>query len=283
MKKTILIAAGVCIAAVVGVVWLHAATPTVGATAVNPAYIVINTPTQVVVTTQITDSSLLPGGVNLLKVDAGGKTLSTIGVMHDDGVNGDAMAGDKTFSYRFTLNEPVVGVAYFRVSAAFKGVLQRVQSPVVGVTIDPFALPPDPGDAGKQTLAGIDSDNDGVRDDVQRYIAISQAAAPATRAALRQIVVPNQEFVLNADADVQTILNIESLRNKATDCLKYVRGGDIEGSASLNKALRAQLLNTRARQVAYLTADAKLSGHFFTLTEPSAASCNFDPTHPPLN
>jgi hypothetical protein len=32
-------------------------------------------------------------------------------------------------------------------------------------------LPPDPGQAGKLTIDGIDVDKDGVRDDVQRWIA----------------------------------------------------------------------------------------------------------------
>ncbi|MCF6156788.1 MAG: hypothetical protein E3K36_16465 [Candidatus Brocadia sp.] len=33
-----------------------------------------------------------------------------------------------------------------------------------------FVLPPDPGKAGKETLLGIDTDGDGVRDDIQRRI-----------------------------------------------------------------------------------------------------------------
>jgi len=33
-------------------------------------------------------------------------------------------------------------------------------------------LPPDPGAAGHESLAGIDSDDDGLRDDIQRLIAI---------------------------------------------------------------------------------------------------------------
>ena len=33
-----------------------------------------------------------------------------------------------------------------------------------------FVLPPDPGKAGKETPLGIDTDGDGVRDDIQRYI-----------------------------------------------------------------------------------------------------------------
>lgn len=40
----------------------------------------------------------------------------------------------------------------------------------VTIVVHSERVPPDPGDAGKQTLAGIDSDYDGVRDDVQRYL-----------------------------------------------------------------------------------------------------------------
>jgi hypothetical protein len=48
--------------------------------------------------------------------------------------------------------------------------------PVQGNTAEPIAtgkaeLPPDPGRAGRQTVAGIDVNNNGVRDDVERYIA----------------------------------------------------------------------------------------------------------------
>src|SRR5438105_4430912 len=104
MKKYIIIAAIAVLTLAVGVVWLHAA-PTIGTAVALPAYIVINEPTQVLITTTITDTSLLPNGVNLLKTDATGKTLSTIGVMHDDGISGDISAGDKIFSYRLSLNE----------------------------------------------------------------------------------------------------------------------------------------------------------------------------------
>src|SRR5436305_503579 len=41
-------------------------------------------------------------------------------------------------------------------------------------------LPPDPGPAGKLTLGGIDSDHDGVRDDLQRYIVLTYGGSPST-------------------------------------------------------------------------------------------------------
>ena len=49
----------------------------------------------------------------------------------------------------------------------------KIRSSIILVLSDTPAdddLPPDPGEAGKKTIAGIDSDNDGVRDDVQRWI-----------------------------------------------------------------------------------------------------------------
>src|SRR5436190_5134416 len=135
MKKALIIAA--CVAVVVSgaAVWLHAATPTVGALTANPSSGLINTPTSVMFTVTITDPSLLPNGVNLLQTDPNGKTVVTIGVMHDDGNNGDAVAGDKTFSYQVVVSPSTPVVVYYRASAAFRGVLQRVVSNVVTVSI----------------------------------------------------------------------------------------------------------------------------------------------------
>lgn len=70
-------------------------------------------------------------------------------------------------------------------------------------------LPPDPGAAGLKTVEGIDADRDGVRDDVQRFIAInyghSQRASKAltllAKSALHQVqlgdsVSPSDAFEL---------------------------------------------------------------------------------------
>src|SRR5258708_6687613 len=80
--------------------------PTVGIPFASPTTVLVNTTTTVTVTCQISDSTLLPGGVNLLRPDPAGIAESTIlGVMHDDGKNGDAVAGDKIFSLQVSLNE----------------------------------------------------------------------------------------------------------------------------------------------------------------------------------
>jgi len=53
-------------------------------------------------------------------------------------------------------------------------------------------LPPDPGEAGMQTLLGIDSDSDGVRDDIQRYIYFAYPDNEKVRVALTQIAIEYQ-------------------------------------------------------------------------------------------
>lgn len=49
----------------------------------------------------------------------------------------------------------------------------------------PAGFPPDPGEKGKATLEGIDSDKDGVRDDLQRWIYATYPNEPEKVRALR--------------------------------------------------------------------------------------------------
>ncbi|HLG56870.1 MAG TPA: hypothetical protein VI485_16145 [Vicinamibacterales bacterium] len=149
-----------------GAAWLTAA-PSIGTVAATPAYVVVDTATPVLFTAQIADSSVIPTGVNLLNVDAAGKTIAIIGVMRDDGSSGDLKAGDKVFSLRATVNRPAVGQAFYRVSAAFKGVLQRVQSSSIELAVwshyvdteSPvaFALPPEWSIENNDGVLGLSS------------------------------------------------------------------------------------------------------------------------------
>ena len=51
----------------------------------------------------------------------------------------------------------------------------------------PPGFPPDPGEEGKKTIQGIDSDRDGVRDDVQMWIYAFVPNEPKRQMALRQM------------------------------------------------------------------------------------------------
>jgi hypothetical protein len=99
------------------------AAPTLGAIFVAPTIVSINMPTSVTVSVSIPDTSLISGSVNLVRLNSGAPTI--LGQLHDDGLNGDALAGDRVYTIQVSLNEPAIGRVQLQVSAAFRGTLLR--------------------------------------------------------------------------------------------------------------------------------------------------------------
>jgi len=128
------------------------AAPTIGAVRTTPMTALIGTPTLFTVTASVTDPSLIAGGVNLIQLNPNG-TTTILGTMHDDGLNGDAFAGDLVFTLVVTLNVPTASQIQLQVSAAFKGVLQRVKSPMQTVFFQPANAPQQSIAALAQNLA----------------------------------------------------------------------------------------------------------------------------------
>jgi len=141
-------------------------------------------------------------------------------------------------------------------------------------------LPPDPGAAGKLTLAGIDSDNDGVRDDVQRWIVITYPNSQKTRTALRQMAKAMQLIIMNASNPAAARAN-SIMADKASFCIDFVRaqvlGTVITDTYKINRETEAIFLNTAARTKAWLQADHYLSGMMFNIPADLSLSCNFNP------
>jgi hypothetical protein len=135
-------------------------------------------------------------------------------------------------------------------------------------------LPPDPGEAGKATLAGIDSDNDGVRDDVQRWIALTYPNSAKTRAALTQGTINVQQALLYAD-DKEHSIQIATDNSRYVECLTYIFPDD---APDIGAALLAETLNTDSRSRAYLAYDRQLGGQVFhgRRMDEWKTSCSFD-------
>jgi hypothetical protein len=115
--------------------------PTIGVPTTTPSLIIANTPTTVTVTVQISGASPIPGGVNLLRLGASATQTTILGVMHDDGKNGDAVAGDGIYTLQVPFSEPTTGDLNLQVSAAFHTTLRRtnsqaIQLPVFGMLGD---------------------------------------------------------------------------------------------------------------------------------------------------
>jgi hypothetical protein len=119
--------------AVLGSTRLLAAT--IDTPSATPSSILINTATVVTVSVVIDDPALVPGSVSLLRQRAAGTQPSSLGQLHDDGKNGDAVAGDHIYTIQVTLNEPSAAPIQMQVSAAFRGALRRVLSSQVAITV----------------------------------------------------------------------------------------------------------------------------------------------------
>ena len=121
-------------------------------------------------------------------------------------------------------------------------------------------LPPEPDpDVNNATLLGIDSNNNGVRDDVERWIfktyehPIVQAVAMQNARAFQIILV-----------DPSKARETDKLMENQTDCQSYYMHQDskklIPRGKSLYKESRPLILNTRERNRAYYEYNQALSG-----------------------
>ncbi|MEO6463609.1 MAG: choice-of-anchor X domain-containing protein, partial [Candidatus Eisenbacteria bacterium] len=133
-----------CVACAVGAAMLvpvnAQAAPEVALATAEPTQILVGKPTRVLFSADIADPTFIPGGANLLQVGAPGTNPTIAGVLRDDGTGGDEIAGDGRYSLEVTLNEPVTKQLTFRISAAFRGQLRRVNS--VDVVVSALANRP---------------------------------------------------------------------------------------------------------------------------------------------
>jgi len=125
---------------------------------------------------------------------------------------------------------------------------------------DSTTLPPDPGDDGKITLTGIDSDSDGLRDDVQIAIHERFPNDDQKRSALTQKAKAIQDAVIAGDSSNPTSMNeaSKSVIN-AVDCLHE----KMDDPTSEIGFIEDKVINTSDRSQAYIKFNDSLSGQFF--------------------
>jgi hypothetical protein len=138
--------------------------------------------------------------------------------------------------------------------------LSEARSLPIEIVIAGDSLPPDPGSAGQLTLEGVDSDADGLRDDLQRHILLSYDD-PATRSALTVIAKSFQSALLGA-ADKSASLNEAGRLQRGIECLYSFRSD----AKTTKNILMARVLNTRERSLAYLQFNHQLEGEIFRAT-----------------
>ena len=139
-------------------------------------------------------------------------------------------------------------------------------------------LPPDPGDAGKATVEGVDSDSDGVRDDLQRFIAAEYPDSERQRAAATQIVVALQDQLLSAGNKEQAML-AAARTMRAVECMASL-DEDMQVGMAMVQNLQAEAMNTQLRLDAYRLFDEQVWGEVIPSMplDQQTASCTFDPS-----
>jgi hypothetical protein len=125
--------------------------------------------------------------------------------------------------------------------------------------IDSSLEVPDPGEAGKSTLEGIDTDKDGIRDDLQRWANenYNSTVFPSTNKALKQAFKYAQLTLLNNQDKIKNNL-YSGKATQAYMCLKWIRG-DYYADAIFEK-YQSLIHNTSHRIKAHLTSEANLHG-----------------------
>ena len=178
----------------------------------------------------------------------------------------DVQAGQTlqiTLSGIIPADEPVGtqgGVLQIRSGANQKNLAKSLPLLISVIEGTDGGLPPDPGEEGKVTLMGIDSDGDGLRDDVQRYIYLTYPDKPNVQAALRQFSLSLQK-TLDPSRAIGTERELAHEIGSDIDCVVYV---DAEGFYDMVQLLQAEILNTYERTTQHLIYDKKLSGGIFS-------------------
>jgi hypothetical protein len=135
-------------------------------------------------------------------------------------------------------------------------------------------LPPDPGVAGMATIEGVDSDNDGLRDDAQRYIATSFPGSARIRLAATQLARALQYSLTSDLSDLQAIASLRAQLD-ASNCATYI---DANNTTGFVNSIQVRMLNTADRRTQYDQMLLPFAGRLFEppAEGPAPESCEFD-------
>lgn len=121
---------------------------------------------------------------------------------------------------------------------------QTIRFAVTDVSLN---LPPDPAEAGKLTLAGIDSDHDGVRDDLEREIVFMYPGNDQVRRVLRAMV-KKEQLVVTSTGDHEYFKELEISSLSFYDCANYlIFGNNVIPKITNANTLTVMVQNTSER------------------------------------
>lgn len=139
-------------------------------------------------------------------------------------------------------------------------------------------LPPDPGEAGKATIAGITTNDKGVRDDVYRYIWFEYPHSERAREALFQIARASQiQVIAGADLSKEEARKLVPQIMKNAVCYSYVETKEML-QARASDRVKVKVTNTPERWLRLEAFNDHIAHQAYPLGDDSATeACGFDP------
>ncbi len=124
-----------------------------------------------------------------------------------------------------------------------------------------------PGDEGFATIEGVDVDNDGVRDDVQRWINKNSFESTAAKKGFRELAGVYKSQIANSD-NVTTLQSLEDQKATIAACVN----SEIASEHGITKSVEFELiyLNTNDRVLNFAKIKGNLSGYVPKVTITSA-------------
>jgi len=121
-------------------------------------------------------------------------------------------------------------------------------------------LPPDPGAEADKTIAGIDANNNGIRDDVELAVFKEYPNSAKTRAVLLQYALLLQTEATEPIINKDTATSISEEDSRSYDCIGKIvpkSSNDIQKIESYRKFIEDKQLNTTERKNAKTNFDNK--------------------------
>jgi len=143
-------------------------------------------------------------------------------------------------------------------------------------------LPPDPGPAGMKTIEGIDADKDGVRDDVQRYIAANWGHSALATNTLTLIAKSKQLQVNYGDSlGREDSIKLAPIMLKAGDCYARTATPEMRQRQAMQN-VQVEVTNTPERYKRAHAFNYMLAHNVYPLSQDTTAEmCGFDPAKMP--
>lgn len=120
-------------------------------------------------------------------------------------------------------------------------------APAVVEMINGIVVPPDPGAAKDATVAGVDTDHNGIRDEIDRWIAKKYGDKPRALDAIRMVARSSQTTLMSIPSNQQEARALVYADFDVGGCTyKKLDSEGVDSSAIFNESM-LRTYNTKAR------------------------------------